>query len=328
MAHELPTKLLVTQELLGCTSRKELCARFRDINPRTEFDLECSHKWMQGRAKPRSFRVYQDWARLLGTERAPSWLIACTVDAFVEEVCRVFAADPLELKRRAGLDGQRLARGRAGVAAAVHYLCGAYAAYSHAWSPYFRDQLIRGSLLIQPGRGSRFSARYRESLPSGQVELKGVASLVGRVLHIELHEAGSGAPIYITAFLPGRPASVLCGIASGATLMGADPQPSATRIVLVRAPAATAGELHHTNRYLPLEPAALGADLTALGIVPTEPGAAAAELCSFLAEGSRSGLSQVSQEAQARLARLFDSTMDAHVPEIAGVTGTSTVPGV
>ena len=87
MAHELPTKLLVTQELLGCTSRKELCARFRDINPRTEFDLECSHKWMQGRAKPRSFRVYEDWARLLGTERPPSWLIACTVDAFVDEVC-------------------------------------------------------------------------------------------------------------------------------------------------------------------------------------------------------------------------------------------------
>ena len=39
--------------------------------------------------------LYQDWARLLGTERPPSWLIACTVDAFVEEVCRVFAADPL-----------------------------------------------------------------------------------------------------------------------------------------------------------------------------------------------------------------------------------------
>ena len=58
--HELPTKLLVTQELLGCASRKELCARFRDVNPRTEFDLERSHKWMQGRAKPRSGRVYED----------------------------------------------------------------------------------------------------------------------------------------------------------------------------------------------------------------------------------------------------------------------------
>ena len=102
MAHELPAKLQVTQELLGCNSRKELCARFREINPRTEFDLDRSHKWMQGRAKPRSARVYDDWARLLGTVRTPSWLVACTLEAFVDEVCQIFAADPEDLKRRAG----------------------------------------------------------------------------------------------------------------------------------------------------------------------------------------------------------------------------------
>ena len=110
---------------------------------------------MQGRAKPRSFRVYEDWARLLGTARRPSWLIACTLDAFVEEVCRAFSAHPLELKRRAGVDGQRLA-GETPGGAAVHYVCGAYAAYSHAWSPYFQGQLIRGSLLIQPSGAAGF----------------------------------------------------------------------------------------------------------------------------------------------------------------------------
>ena len=85
----------------------------------------------------------------------------------------------------------------------------------------------------------------------GPWTLTGFASLVGRMLHVELHEAASGAPMYITAFLPGRPASVLCGIASGATLMGGDPQPSATRFVLVRAPALTAGELRHTIAICP-----------------------------------------------------------------------------
>ena len=210
MAHELPAKLLLTQELLGCSSRKELCARFREVNPRTEFDLERSHKWLQGRAKPRSARVYEDWARLLGTERAPSWLVACTLDAFVDEVCRISAADPEDLKRRAGLLEQRSGSGqRAG--APAHYVCGDYAAYSHAWSPYFRDQLIRGSILIEPGRGNRFAARYREVLPSGPVELTGPGNLVGRVLHLELHEAGSGAPVYVSIFLSGRPASVLPG---------------------------------------------------------------------------------------------------------------------
>ena len=320
MAHELPAKLQVTLELLGCNSRKELCARFRDINPRTEFDLERSHKWMQGRAKPRSARVYEDWVRLLGTEHSASWLGACTLDAFLAEVCRLFAADPQELRRRAGLDDQRPAVGRSeGVPA--HYLCGTYAAYSHAWSPYFRDQLIRGSLLIEPGKGTRFPACYRETLPPGPVELKGVASLVGRMLHLELHEAGSGAPLYFSAFLSGRPASVLCGIASGATLMGPDPEPSATRIVLVRVPATLAGELDHSNRYLPSDPSALGADLAALGIEPADPEAAVAELCAFLDGGNQSGLIQVGQVAQARLARLFDSMTATPAPEAADPSG-------
>lgn len=183
MAHELPAKLQVIQALLGCTSRKELCARFRDVNPGTEFDLERSHKWMQGRAQPRSIRVYEDWARLLGTERQPAWLVACTLDAFIEEVCRLFAADPLELRRRAGLDER--SAGGAAAGAAVHYVCGAYAAYSLAWSPCYRDHAIRGSLLIEPAKASRFAARYRESLPSGRVELAGAASLVGRILHLD-----------------------------------------------------------------------------------------------------------------------------------------------
>ncbi|MGD9507541.1 MAG: hypothetical protein AB7I59_25310 [Geminicoccaceae bacterium] len=302
MADGLPAKLLVTQELLGCASRKELCARFRDVNPRTEFDLERSHKWMQGRAKPRSMRVYEDWARLLGTERPPSWLVACTVDAFVDEVCRVFAADPAELRRRVGLDGARAAA----AGTAVHYVCGAYAAYSLAWSPYHRGRIVRGSLLIEPGRANRFAASYREDLPSGLVELKGVANLVGRILHLELHEAGSGAPFYVSVFLSGRPASMLSGVASGATLAGPDPQPSSTRIVLIRA-LDNAAELATSNGYLLLEPVAIATNLGLLGVPPEQAEAGADVLAEFLRHGEPFGLTQVNQAAHARLARLFDA---------------------
>lgn len=305
MAHELPAKLLLTQELLGCSSRKELCARFRDFNPHTEFDLERSHKWLQGRAKPRSARVYEDWARLLGTDRAPSWLVACTLEAFVDEVCRIFAADPGDLKRRAGILGQRSGSGqRAGTP--VHYVCGDYAAYSHAWSPYFRDQLIRGSILIEPGRGNRFAARYREVLPSGPVELTGPANLVGRVLHLELHEAGSGAPLFVSVFLSGRPASVLPGVASGATLAGPDPLPSATRIVLIRVPDGIGASLERSNQYLAPEAAAIRANFAAAGIRPADPQGAAVELRSFLQGDDRRGVTHVSQAAHARLAGAFD----------------------
>ena len=304
MADGLAAKLLVTQQLLGCTTRKELCARFRDVNSRTEFDLERSHKWMQGRAKPRSVRVYEDWARLLGTDRPPSWLAACTVEAFIQEVCRVFAADPQALRRRAGLDEARA--GAASTGGSTHYVCGAYAAYSLAWSPYYRGRLIRGSLLVAPSRGNRFAARYREDLPSGVVELRGVANLVGRILHLELHEAGSGAPFYVSVFLSGRPASMLSGVASGATLAGPDPQPSSTRIVLIRAPG---GEhsLEASNGYLDAEPAAIAANLQAVGIEAAQAVAAAAELAQFLCGGEASGLTQVNQAVHARLAGIFDA---------------------
>ncbi len=306
MAHELPAKLHLTQALFGCASRKELCARFRDVNPRTEFDLERSHKWMQGRAQPRNMRVYEDWVQLLGTQHQPAWLIACTVDAFVDEVCGLFAVDPQELRRRAGFDERRA--GSVGAGSAVHYVCGAYAAYSLAWSPYYRNHAIRGSLLIKPGKGSnRFAAFYGESLPSGQVDLAGTASLVGRILHMALHEAGSGAPFYISVFLSGRPASMLSGVASGATLAGPDPLPSTTRIVLIRVPDEGSLALEASNGYLPLDPAIICANFAAAGITSTQ--AAASELCSFLQSGVSAEAMQVNQAAHALLAGYFDVSM-------------------
>jgi hypothetical protein len=39
---------------------------------------------MQGRAQPRSARVYQDWATLLGTDRPISYLQSCTIDEFLD----------------------------------------------------------------------------------------------------------------------------------------------------------------------------------------------------------------------------------------------------
>ena len=266
MAHELPAKLRVTQELLGCNSRKELCARFRELNPRTEFDLERSHKWMQGRAKPRSARVYDDWARLLGTERSASWLVACTLDAFFDEVCRVFAADPVDLKRRAGFDEQGGTLARVG-GAAIHYLCGDYIAYSHAWSPYFHEQLIRGSLQIEPGKGNRFAARYRRTLPSGQVELDrcsqsgrpGAASRVarGRQRRAVLYQCSA----------VGAPGQHVSGVGFRRHPGGPDPLPSATRIVLIRVPDSRAVEIDRSNGYLMLEPAALEANFAAAGSI-------------------------------------------------------------
>jgi hypothetical protein len=96
---DLAIKLRLTSAVPGCGGRKDLCARFRAANPATHFDLERSHKWLQGRAVPRSATVYEDWAKVIGTQKPGSWIAGCSVEAFLEELCVLFDADAGALKR-------------------------------------------------------------------------------------------------------------------------------------------------------------------------------------------------------------------------------------
>ena len=171
---DLPEKLRVTAAFLGCANQKDLCAAFRRMNPKSDFDLERSYKWMQGRAAPRSARVYQDWAALVGTQdRPPSWLASCALGEFVDALCAGRAAERDALLRRAGLNGAGTGVGAAAGGAAAGpdgYLCGAYACYSHAQSPYYRGRIIRGTLVIQPAarRADGLVATYSQALATGR----------------------------------------------------------------------------------------------------------------------------------------------------------------
>jgi TolB-like protein len=101
---EFAAKLRITAAALGCTTQKELCAQFLRVNPGTTFDLIRSYKWMQGRALPRSAKLYDDWALLLGTERSPAYLQSCTLDDFLDLACQRFGLSREALVARAGLD--------------------------------------------------------------------------------------------------------------------------------------------------------------------------------------------------------------------------------
>lgn len=112
----------MTALVLGCTSRKDLCVRFRKVNPDTQFDLERANKWMQGRALPRNPQIYADWARVLGTERSTDWLARCTLDAFMAELVSLFNAGPATLRQLA--DSPAVESGpAAGFALYGHYAC-------------------------------------------------------------------------------------------------------------------------------------------------------------------------------------------------------------
>jgi hypothetical protein len=291
-AGELAAKLRVTAAALRCATRKELSARFRAVNPATPFDLDRSHKWLQGRARPRGSQLYEDWARVLGTARPAAWLAACTVDAFIEEVVRLLDADPALLRRAA------LAAGRPAPAAEPEAPAlpeGLFACYSLAWSPYFAGQLIRGSLVLGPGARGQPEARYAEAGPEGPVCFVGTALAAPRTLNMLLAAPGM-APVFLCLHRPGVPAAGLCGLLAGSALLAEDQRPTASRFAAIRVP--DGAPLAATNRYLPADRASVAADLAALGLA----GAAVAEVAAAVCEvvlGAR--LDDVAAAAQTRL---------------------------
>lgn len=299
---DLAAKLRLTAELLGCAGRKDLCARFRAANPATQFDLERAHKWLQGKALPRSASVYDDWAKVLGTSRSGAWLAACTLDAFLQEVCALYNADPIALMRQAEMRHGEAATSVPRSRNSEDYLCGNYACYSSAWSPYYRGHLIRGALLIEPAqRGTGLSATYTESLFREPAAFSGPVILAGRTLHLHVREASGMPPLFITLIRPGPPASALCGVMSGATVVGPEPQPSMTRMAVIRVPEPA----DSSNRYLQPAPNAIAEDLLALGLRLDNPSETDALLRDLLI-GARGGFDQVIEADQVRLVSALD----------------------
>jgi hypothetical protein len=282
------------------------------VNPATHFDVERSSKWLQGRALPRSAQVYDDWAKVLGTERSGSWLASSTVTAFLEEVCALFTTDADTLRRRANERGSETVAHRLNAAGA--YLCGSYACYSLAWSPYYRGHLIRGALTIGPGhRSPVLVGSYTEAVLGGAVRFEGRVLLANHTVHLSLCDLSQHSPVFISLFLPGPPVSVMCGVMSGATLVGPESLPSTTRMVVVRVP----GDATSSNRYLALAPGALGNDLQTIGLPLADPAGVDAAMREILSNGGENGLNQVPASQQVRLTLLLDKTyLDATGPTL------------
>jgi hypothetical protein len=169
-----------------------------------------------GRAQPRSARVYQDWATLLGTS-SPIWhLRSCTVDEFLDLVCDHHKVSRDALAARAGIvvavQPEASEPGSVDVLPERH-LVGAYAGYSHACSPYSQGKVIRGSLAIEPAADGApaLAAIYRETLAFGPFQVRGPVSIANRAVHSELLDATARFRFFMCLFLPGVLANVLAG---------------------------------------------------------------------------------------------------------------------
>jgi hypothetical protein len=107
-------------------------------------------------------------------------------------------------------------------------------------------------------------------------------------------------------FLPGTLASVLAGVMSGVSWVDADPQPAATRIVMIRIPDATATALEASDRYLDPAEEPVSRELAALGLQVAAPAELDGLLQGFLAAYRPSGYVKVGAEEYSRMAQAID----------------------
>ncbi|WP_333835179.1 hypothetical protein [Rubrimonas sp.] len=262
MTTPFAAKLRLTAAAQGCATRKELCERFRAVNPATAFDVERCHKWLQGVAMPCSATVYDDWVKVIGFDRSAAWIAASTQDAFAEALCAHLSADRADLEVRAARFGGPRAAGAAPAAG-----LGTFAVYSWAMSPRHEGKLIRGGLTLGAARGRRIAAEYEEGLVGGPLRFAGSATEAGRTLSVALDSEGNpgGGRFFMVPLTPGRPLDAMCGEFLGAPINAALAEPTVSRAVALRIDPAFGPAAVAPDCYLATDPTALAADLGLLG---------------------------------------------------------------
>ena len=299
MAQQIDYKLRLTSALLGTVARKDLAAAFRRVNANTSFEIGRAHKWLQGRAQPRELQLYEDWSKVLGLDRSGQWIADCDIETFVDEICARHGRDRDALLRELEVPVSRSVPGSAAE------LAGTFACYSHAWSPYFRGRLIRGELSIgSASKLNRLPISYTEVLPTSSLRLRGSLHVALRSMHAHVSDgANATQTLTFCLFRASPPASVLAGFMFGTTVMGPEAQPSATRIVMVRLPAATA-RLRSAEAYLPPQ-GSVAEDLVSLGLLVEDATILDGHLCEFL-NGGTGRFDQIPLLAYRALVDIFD----------------------
>jgi hypothetical protein len=289
-------KLRLTAAAVGCVTYKDLCERFRAVNPYTYCDLARLQKWMRGRAMPRASKFYEDWAKVLELDRPASWLMQCSVPEFRAALPGASDAEPSvaddEAVPASAAVGTPLVGG-------LRVLCGAYACYSFACSPSLHDRLLRASLRIRPGKGGTLQAVYSETVPNGTARMTGEVMVAGSTLHMLVREAG-GLPLFLSLILPGTPCSVMCGALCGPAFVS-NPHVSLSRMLAVRVPEAAA--LEATDRCMESGERSIARDLHTLGLRLIDPAAIDGLAATFFSVP----LNQVGLAEQDGFAKWFDA---------------------
>lgn len=269
-------KLQLTSLALGCSTSKELCARFAAVNPETAFTVQNAYKWVRGKATPRLSSVYDDWARILGGGLAASFVAASSFDEFAQTVRRHLPVPDAALARlRQDQSTPPALAGSVGEAASRpelrqpswrpnHWLAGRYLAVSPSWSQAEMGNLILGRAEITPGDGDDFAVRYTENLFGQDITMTGPMFCDGRTAQAALRCSLSLRTYFLALRAPSPPANIVGGILSGAALHDFEARSMAGRIVLVRDHLERRDPLHR-QAYLAASPDLLDDHIGHLG---------------------------------------------------------------
>lgn len=311
----LALKLRLTSLALGCSTNKELCARFAASNPATRFITQNAYKWLGGKAMPRESSVYEDWAQVLGGALSGPFLASSSFEEFQHAIRGRFDLPETvlsALKAEAGLPPSapeaapapppRISEPPVG----EHWLEGSYLAVSPAWSRAEKGRLILGAVDIRADAAAQLQLSYREHLANRAVFMRGHLLSDGRSAQSALTCSYTHRLIFLALNLPGPPANLIGGILSGAAVHDTDAQATASRILLLRAQGGAEVAASRTG-YLSADGLLVAQELAALGYHgEAERQELGQDIVTALGTGSPSCLFAVAPADLAPLATLLD----------------------
>lgn len=313
----LALKLRLTSLALGCSTNKELCARFATSNPTTLFVPQSAYKWLSGKAMPRVSSVYQDWARVLGGALTAPFLASSSFEEFQQAVCTRFVVPETALSAlrvEAGLPPgpaggavtSSLAR-PGGRQLGERWLVGAYLAISPALSLAEKGRLVVGAVSIEVDAMQRLQVSYSQNLFNRQVVMSGQLLSDGRTAQSALSCSYTHRLFFLALNVPTPPANVIGGILSGAAVHDPDARATACRILLLRSHVGGADRLVAPSGYICAEGALVENELVALGYKGDGPQPAlGASIVDFLNSASSSSLCEAAPRDLAPLALMLD----------------------
>ncbi len=303
---EIGKKLELTATALGCLTRKELCAAFERVNPSTVLTVQNSYNWMSGRAAPRNFSLFEDWARVLRLPEGPHFIMSSSLADFAAALSQRFALpasalEPLGLSGRGRREAmQTPASWRNG-----SLLQGSFLVLSAAWSPLARGQLLLGAIRFEPSKEG-LSAVYSEQLLGRCVRFSGEGAEDGRSGQLVLQCDANAGTYFMSFHLPTLPGNLSGGIFAGNAIYDPQAQPTAGVLLFLRNHGQDHDDLEAKLGYVPLEPSELARCLTWVGYGEDPDLAAERALMTLLTEREAAPVLSVRQEAVAEAAALLD----------------------